>query len=78
MREIELELGGIDGFYTLFGLHYCGMFANPRMSVLFDTRSADTNVCALDHGKRVAAVLLDRNHGSNYYKQLRRPSSFIS
>ena len=35
-EELERELGGPEGMFTLFGCHYRGMFANPRMNVLFD------------------------------------------
>lgn len=57
---VEAELGGVEAMFTVFGLHYCRMFADPRMNVLFDTRHADTNVSALEHGKRVASALMDR------------------
>ena len=46
--EVDEELGGVDGMFTLFGLHYCRMFANPRMNVLFDTRHADSAVNAME------------------------------
>eukprot|EP00966_Prymnesium_polylepis_P314618 7270083-Prymnesium_polylepis.1 len=62
-RELDCELGGPRGFFTLCGLHYCHMFANPRMSVLFDTRKPDSAACAMDHGKRIAATLLDLWYG---------------
>ena len=78
LRDIEHELGGVEGFYTLFGIHYCSMFANPVMSVLFDSRHADTNVSALEHGKRVATLVLDRNLGTRYYDTLGRPSHFLN
>ena len=48
--EIDAELGGADGFFTLCGLHYCNLFANPRMAVLFDTRRPDSAASAMDHG----------------------------
>ena len=38
VQELDNELGGVDGYFTMFGMHYVGMFANPRMRVLFDTR----------------------------------------
>ena len=44
------ELGGADGFFTLCGLHYCNLFANPRMAVLFDTRRPTAAASAMDHG----------------------------
>ena len=72
MQEIEAELGGVDGFFLMFGLHYCYMFSNPRMSVLFDTRNKDSAVCALDHGKRVACTLLDEVYSTHYFSQLGR------
>lgn len=72
METIARELGGVEGFFLMFGLHYCHMFSNPRMSVLFDSRHADTAVCALDHGKRVAATLLDLALHTRFYGQLGR------
>ena len=71
-EEIDNELGGIDGFFTLFGLHYCNMFANPRMYVLFDTRKSDSAVNALEHGKRIACTLLDEMHNTSYFQALNR------
>lgn len=73
---VERELGGLEGIFTLFGCHYCRMFADPRMNVLFDSRHPDTNVSALDHGKRVASALMDRWYGTNYFESLGRGSSF--
>ena len=67
MQDIENELGGVDGFFVMFAVHYCNMFANPRMSVLFDSRNPDTNVNAYEHGKRIASVLLARWHGTNHF-----------
>ena len=72
MEEINTELGGVEGFFLMFGLAYCYAFENPRMRVLFDSRHADTAVCALDHGKRVAATLLDECHRTRYFGQLGR------
>ena len=71
-QELDDELGGADGFFTLCGLHYCNLFANPRMSVLFDSRKRDTAVSAMDHGKRIAATLLDETLGTRYYASLGR------
>ncbi|KAK7233245.1 hypothetical protein SO694_000382120 [Aureococcus anophagefferens] len=45
--ELDRELGGPDGYFTLCGLHYCNLFANPRMRVLFDTRDPDTAASAM-------------------------------
>ena len=42
------------------------------MQVLFDTRDKDTNVNALEHGKRIAATLLDECWGTSYFSQLGR------
>ena len=70
--ELDSELGGPDGFFTLCGLHYCNLFANPRMVTLFDTRDADTAVSAMDHGKRIAATLLDGTLGTRYFASLGR------
>ena len=72
MEELNQELGGVDGLFTLFGLHYCGMFENPRMQVLFDTRHKDSASSAMDHGKRIAATLLDECHGTHYFASLGR------
>ena len=71
-RELDAELGGVDGYYTLCGLHYCNLFANPRMNVLFDTRDEDTAASALDHGKRIACTLLDECHGTRSFASLGR------
>ena len=70
--EYDAELGGADGFFTLCGLHYCNLFANPRMFVLFDSRDADSAVSAMDHGKRIAATLLDETLGTSYFASLGR------
>ena len=78
LQEIESELGSVEGFFTMFSVHYCQMFANPRMSVLFDTRIADTNVNAYEHGKRIASVLLTRWAGTNHFSKLNRGSFFGS
>lgn len=60
-EEIERELGGINGWFTTFGLLYCGMWENPRMNVLFDTREEeDARTSALTHGTRVASYVLDK------------------
>ena len=72
MKELEDELGGPDGFFTLCGLHYCNLFANPRMFVLFDTRKKDSAVSAMDHGKRIASTLLDETQGTSYFASLGR------
>ena len=71
-RRGALWLGGVDGYYTLCGLHYCNLFANPRMNVLFDTRDEDTAASALDHGKRIACTLLDECHGTHSFASLGR------
>lgn len=76
MEELDKELGGVDGLFTLFGLHYVRMFANPRMRVLFDTRGkGEAEHSALDHGKRIAATLLDEVFGTRYYASLGRGPS---
>ena len=73
MDELEKELGGVDGFFTLFGCHYAGMFSNPRMHILFDTRDKeDSESSALDHGKRIASTLLDLWYNTNYFSSLGR------
>jgi hypothetical protein len=41
-------LNAQDGYFTLCGLHYCNLFADPRMNVLFDTRKPDSAVSAMD------------------------------
>ena len=48
------------------------MFANPRMSVLFDTRHSDSAANALDHGKRVAATLYDECFKTSQFSKLGR------
>lgn len=72
MKELEDELGGPDGFFTLCGLHYCNLFANPRMFVLFDTRDKDSAVSAMDHGKRIASTLMDETLNTKYFASLNR------
>ena len=72
MAELDKELGGPDGFFTLCGLHYCNLFANPRMHVLFDTRDPDTAVSAMDHGKRIAATIMDGTLNTRYFASLGR------
>lgn len=74
-QQLDAELGGPDGFFTLCGLHYCNLFENPRMNVLFDTRDKDTAVSAMDHGKRIAATLLDETLGTRYFASLGRGGS---
>jgi hypothetical protein len=75
MQELQTELGGPDGFFTLCGLHDVNLFANPRMHVLFDTRDLDTAVSAMDHGKRIASTLLDETLGTRYFSSLGRGGS---
>ena len=70
-KELDDEVGGPDGFFTLCGLHYCNLFANPRMNVLFNADS-DSQACAMDHGKRIAATLLDETLGTRYFASLGR------
>ena len=66
----------------MWGLHYAGMWADPRMSVLFDTRDpVDAKVCALDHGKRVASLILDRGkpiYPGSHYDKLKRPAGGLT
>ena len=76
MQEIESELGGPEGFFTMFGVHYCKLFANPRIIVLFDTRHVDTNVSALEHGTRLGSVLLARWHETNHFYEQGRGTSY--
>lgn len=76
--DFEREFGGLEGFFILFGCHYCRMFEDPRMNVLFDSRHADTNVSAKEHGKRVSSALLDRWFGTNYFMSLGRGNSFMA
>jgi hypothetical protein len=75
MQELGDELGGIDGLYVVFGCHYMGMFANPRVHVLFDTGDESSAANALEHGKRIAATLLDQVHHTREYAKLGRGSS---
>lgn len=72
LEEYNRELGGPDGFFTLCGLHYCNLFANPRMHVLFDTRDPDSAVSAMDHGKRIAATIMDGTINTRYFASLGR------
>ena len=65
-----------DGLAVLFATHYARMFADPRMAVLFDTRHADSNASALEHGTRLAATLMDLWYGTREYASLGRGSSF--
>ena len=52
------------------------MFADPRMSALFDTRDDDTAVSAIEHAKRVACALLDVWYGTRYFPSLGRGTRF--
>jgi len=72
VKEMEEELGGVEGMFVIFGLHYVGMFANPRMNVLFDTRDKDSAASAMDHGKRICSTLLDAVFGTRYFASLGR------
>lgn len=74
-QELDAELGGPDGLFTLCGLHYCNLFANPRMYVLFNTNDADSAVCAMEHGKRIAATLMDGTLGTRFFASLGRGGS---
>jgi len=74
-QHTEEELGGIEGVFTLFACHYRRMFEDPRMRVLFDTRHDDTNVSALEHGKRIGSAMLDQWFGTSFYPSLKRDSS---
>ena len=74
-ERVEEELGGLEGVFTVFGCHYCRLFADPRMRVLFDTRFEDTNVSAMDHGKRLGSAMLDQWFGTRYFPSLKRDSS---
>jgi len=71
-EELVAEVGGPEGLFTICGCHYKGMFSNPRMSVLFDARHEDSNVSAMNHGKRIAAVFLDRWYGFHTRNELDR------
>eukprot|EP01047_Picozoa_sp_COSAG01_P091737 COSAG01_NODE_23274_length_821_cov_1.103878_1_plen_94_part_10 len=48
------------------------MFANPRMFVLFNTDDPDSAVSAFEHGKRIAATLLDETLNTKYFASLGR------
>ena len=69
--EIDAELGGADGFFTLCGLHYCNLFANPRMAVLFDTRRPDSAASAMDHGATRAPTARARREGATRARRAR-------
>ena len=43
------------------------MFKDPHLLVLFDSRDKDTNVSALEHGTRLASVILSRLTGGDQY-----------
>lgn len=77
-QRTEEELGGIDGVFTLFACHYRRMFEDPRMRVLFDTRHDDTNVSALEHGKRIGSAMADQWFGTSFYQSLGRDSSLAA
>lgn len=72
MKELDEELGGPDGYFTLCGLHYVNLFTNPRMMVLFNTNDPDSAVDAMQHGKRIAATLLDEVFSTRYFASLGR------
>ena len=46
-RKKERSRETAPRYFTLCGLHYCNLFANPRMRVLFDTRDPDTAASAM-------------------------------
>jgi len=70
LEEMDNEIGGVDGFFTIFGLHYCRIFADPRMQVLIDSRHKNSNVSAMDHGKRTSSTLLDIKYNTRYFADL--------
>ena len=74
-ERVEQELGGLESVFTVFATHYRRMFEDPRMSVLFDTRHADTNVSALEHGKRIGSAMLDEWFGTTFFASLGRKYS---
>ena len=76
IEDINNELGGEEGWFTMWGLFYCNIFANPRMNILFDTRVADTNVNSWEHGKRIGSVLLSRWYGLNHWRKLGRGQNY--
>ena len=59
IEEMNNEIGGVEGLFTIFGLLYVRIFSDPRMQVLIDTRHAHSNVSAMDQGKRTSSSLLD-------------------
>jgi hypothetical protein len=73
--RVEEELGGLEGVFTVFACHYRRIFEDPRMNVLFDTRFEDTNVSALEHGKRIGSAMLDQWFGTSFYPSLKRDHS---
>ena len=75
MKELDDELGGPEGLFTVFGLHYCQFFANPRMRVLIDSSHADSAVSAMDHGKRNGATIVDLVYNTRYFASLGRGGS---
>ena len=65
-EQIE-SIGGKATVLWWFGAFYGRLFADPRMAVLFDTRSAEANVSAAEHGKRLGLLLLNRWTGDTEY-----------
>ena len=47
------------------------------MWVLFDTRDRDTAVNAMEHGKRIAATLMDETLGTAYFRHNGQTHSHI-
>jgi len=74
-ERVERELGGLESVFAVFATQYRRMFKDPRMSVLFDTRHDDTNVSALEHGKRIGSAMLDQWFGTSYFASLGRKYS---
>ena len=75
--DFKEQIGGEEGFILLFGCHYKRLFSNPRMSVLFDTSSPDTNVSAYEHGKRLGSLLISRwTEDFEFYDRLERGDQF--
>ena len=76
MKKFTKELGDEEHFFVLFGCHYRRMFKDPHLLVLFDSRDKDTMVSALEHGTRLASVILNRWTGGNQYEKLNRGNLF--
>ena len=56
----------------LFACQYRRMYNDPLLNPLFDGRDPDTNVSALEHGKRLGSLIADRMLGGRRWNMLNR------